>query len=51
MPKDKPDAVLTRMLNEKPMTKAEISVNIRLRVWGRKREPLPWRSIQPRPPQ
>jgi hypothetical protein len=27
--KDKPDAVLTRMLNEKPMTKAEISANIR----------------------
>jgi precorrin-6B methylase 2 len=24
MPKDEPDAVLTRMLKEKPMTKAEI---------------------------
>jgi hypothetical protein len=27
--KDKPDAVLTRMLNEKPMTKAQINVNIK----------------------
>ena len=29
MPKDKPDAVLTRMLNEKPMTKAKINANIK----------------------
>jgi hypothetical protein len=29
MPKDKPDAVLTRMLNEKPMTKAKINSNIK----------------------
>ena len=29
MPKDKPDTVLTRMLNEKPKTNAKINANIK----------------------
>jgi hypothetical protein len=36
MPKDKPDAVLARMLYEKPLTKTEISVNVKVQRAAKK---------------